>query len=132
MKVRNTTVKAFGSHRVRNILVLLVLVLTTSGWIFHNRLTKSLPEKDEVITQAPKTIQLWFAEEPELVLSSITLKGADDAKVALGKLRKAEDPKSVSAPVTGSVSPGTFTVEWKTSGKDGHVIRGKYSFTLKP
>jgi hypothetical protein len=129
---RKTKVKVFGSHRFYRFLVLLVLVTTTSGWIFHNRLTKSTPEKDDVLTEAPQTIQLWFAEEPELVLSSVTLKSADNAKVALDKLRKAEDAKSVTAPITGPIRPGSFTVEWKTAGKDGHVIRGKYSFTLKP
>jgi len=113
-------------------LFLSVAGATAAGAILHNRLTKSAPEKDSVVSSAPAMIRLWFAEPPEPALSGITLLRPDSTKVTLEKLKKTDDPLSVSAALAAPLAPGSYTVEWKASGKDGHVIRGKYQFTFKP
>jgi len=116
------------------VVVLLALTFATGGWggAAHNRLTKSAPETDAVLTAAPDQVRLWFAEKPSVPLSSITLAGPGDAKVPLGKVRATDDPLSIAAAITGALPPGTYTVSWKTSGDDGHVIRGTFRFTFRP
>ena len=110
---------------------LALLVAATAGFgVFHNKLVKSTPAKDAVVA-APKEIRLWFAEKAEPGLSSITVIGTDSSKVATGKVKATDDPLSIAVDVTGPMKPGGYVVRWRTSGTDGHVIRGSYPFTVK-
>lgn len=119
------------SRRPLQVLVLAALVAGLTGFgSFHNRLVKSSPADKATVSPAPKEIRLWFAEKPEPALTSITLVAADSSTVATSKVRKTDDPLSVAVDVTGAMKPGGYTVRWRTSGDDGHVIRGSYRFTV--
>ena len=110
---------------------LTALVAGTAGFgFFHNKLVKSTPAKDAVVA-APKEIRLWFAEKAEPGLSSITVIGTDSSKVATGKVKATDDPLSIAVDVTGPMKPGGYVVRWRTSGTDGHVIRGSFPFAVK-
>jgi methionine-rich copper-binding protein CopC len=39
--------------------------------------------------------------------------------------------KTLMAAITGTMSGGTYTVNWQTAGKDGHVIKGDFTFSVK-
>ena len=41
------------------------------------------------------------------------------------------DTLAIVAPVTGALKAGEYSVSWKTAGKDGHAVRGKYKFSVK-
>lgn len=98
----------------------------------HNRLTASLPAADSTVTKAPAAIRLWFAERPEPALSRIALEGPGGKAVRLGKVEKTDDPLSIRAAVLDAMGPGSYTVKWRASGKDGHVISGSFTFLLQP
>ena len=111
-------------------LTLLALGSAGFGWL-HNRLLKSEPARDATVA-APTVIRLWFAEQAEPGLSSITVVGADSSRVATGKVRNLKgDSLALEAEVTGAMKPGTYQVRWRTSGADGHVIRGSYPFRVQ-
>jgi methionine-rich copper-binding protein CopC len=40
--------------------------------------------------------------------------------------------KTLTAPVTGPLKPGTYTVRWNVLSVDGHKTNGTYTFTVKP
>ncbi|MCR4376028.1 MAG: copper resistance protein CopC [Acidobacteria bacterium] len=112
--------------------VLLLTGLTLSA--FHFRVEKTMPAEGATITVAPKQIQIWFSEAPTMVVSSITVTGPS-GKVELGNLapgRNGDGPdNSVVADVKGALSPGKYTVSWRASGRDGHMLTGTFEFTLK-
>ena len=113
--------------------IALALLLGISGpaaAMFHIHLDKSAPAKNQELTEPPKEVRLWFSEKPEVRLSTITLQGADSAKVVLSKPSPTDDAHSVVSKVTGAMGPGTYLVKWKTAGKDGHAIRGSYTFSI--
>lgn len=97
---------------------------------FHNKLEKSAPAAEEKLGAAPREIRLWFHEKPEAALTTIAVVGTDSTRVATGKVRATDDPLSVAAEVTGPMAPGGYVVRWKTSGKDGHIIKGSYRFRV--
>lgn len=105
------------------------LAFGTAAAPLHNRLKKSTPKADQVLMEAPAAIRLWFEEKPELAFSRIALVGPAGAK-PLGKVRSTDDPLSVAADLKASLPAGAYTVEWRTAGKDGHVIKGSFQFTL--
>ncbi len=100
-----------------------------AAW-FHPRLIKSSPGKEQQVTTSPTEIRLWFSERIEPTLSTIALQGADSAKVELSKVRKTDDPASIAADVAVSVTPGSYRVSWKTAGRDGHPVRGSFTFSV--
>ena len=109
-----------------------LLVAALPAMALHNHLTKSVPEADDVLDHAPTTVRLWFSERPTPAFSSITVTDAAETKVPVSKMRATDDTLSVIADVQQPLSPGKYQVAWRTAGKDGHAVRGKFSFTVKP
>jgi methionine-rich copper-binding protein CopC len=46
-------------------------------------------------------------------------------------VRGAESEAPVTAPVTGTLAPGAYSVDWRTMAADGHVVRGTIRFTVR-
>ncbi len=103
------------------------LLLTGS---MHTHLTKAEPAVDGTVAAAPKQIRLWFNEAPEVALSAATIVSADNAPVGTVKMAATDDSLSVAGPISATLKPGTYTVVWRTGSKDGHAVRGKYTFTF--
>lgn len=120
-------------RRFLRVAVPLLVLAAVSAWTTdarHNRLTKSLPAADSTVT-APAEIQLWFSERPVPRLSAIVLQAADSSRIALGAVRATDDPLSIVATVEAPLSPGQYAVTWRTSSADGHVVRGRYLFSVR-
>ena len=98
----------------------------------HTHLVKAEPGVDSTVVAAPKQIRLWFNEAPEAALSAATLLKADNSPVATVKMAQTDDSLSVSGTVPVALEPGTYQVLWRTGSKDGHPVRGKYTFKFDP
>lgn len=97
---------------------------------FHTELKSSSPGKDEILRTAPREIRLTFTARPEVTLSDIKVSTTAGAAVALGKAARGKDSLSIVAPIQGAMPDGAYTVSWRTAGKDGHVIRGRFGFSV--
>ena len=102
------------------------------AWALHTTLVKATPGIDATITTAPTELTLWFNERPDVSLSNIVLQGPDSTKVETGSTKAHTDTLALTALVRGPMKPGKYTVLYRTAGSDGHVMRGKYQFTLQP
>ena len=118
-------------------LPLLVLVLTTAAGAAlsaHLKVHKTMPATGGVMAAAPKQIQVWFTEPPTLAVSAIVLEGASGkvelGKLALGRINNETD-KSIVCDIVGTLAPGKYTVSWRTSGADGHMLTGSFEFAVK-
>lgn len=98
----------------------------------HTHLVKAEPGIDSTVTVAPKQVRLWFSEAPEAALSGATIVKADNSPVATIKLAATDDPVSVAGTIPVALEPGSYNVLWRTGSKDGHAVRGKYSFKFDP
>lgn len=98
----------------------------------HTHLVKAEPGVDSTVVAAPKQIRLWFNEAPEVALSGATLLKADNSPVATVKMAATDDPLSVAGNIPVALEPGTYQVLWRTGSKDGHAVRGKYTFKFDP
>ena len=119
--------------RAASAVALAIGLLATSAWSapFHLHLLKSSPPANATVASAPDSIRLSFSQTPELKVTTVTVKGPGSASVALAPLASA-DSATVVAGVKGKMSPGTYTVVWRTMAKDGHVARGTFAFTVAP
>ncbi len=96
----------------------------------HFALSKSTPEA-ETSVRAPAEIRLWFTQEPQEGTASIRLMQGEDSGVDVGEVRQAaDDPKSFSVGIDGTLAAGDYTVSWRGMGADGHVVRDSFAFTV--
>lgn len=95
----------------------------------HLTLTRSAPSAGSTLETFPARLQLWFSEEPLLLLTGITLTGPSGA-VKLGAPRAASE-QSLVVSVETALEPGAYRIAWKTAGDDGHVVRGTVDFSMK-
>jgi hypothetical protein len=97
----------------------------------HLRLVKSTPAKDSVLAEAPTHVMLWFSQEPQTRLSSITLTGPAGT-VALGAVTQCPTEKTlIFAKIDAPMPAGAYTIAWRTASSDGHVIRGEIPFRVR-
>lgn len=121
------TGSSITSRRAWAALAALLLAVPTSASA-HGGLKNSIPARDEVVTQPVREVRLEFTEKPEMAFTTIRITGPAGAVVGLG-------PSSLSGntlvvPLQAALSPGRFTVAWKTAGRDGHPVTGQFSFSV--
>ncbi len=119
-----------ANTKVASTALVVLSVSALSATVFHNHLTKSAPAADEVVAKAPSQVRLWFSERPEVAFSSVTLQGADSAKIPVAKMHPTDDTLSVASDLVAPLKDGKYSVTWRTASKDGHAVKGKYNFTV--
>ena len=107
-------------------LALLLCAAPASG---HSLLLESSPPMNGTVTSAPNELSLRFNNRIEKRLSRLRLVNergeAHDLPVA------SDGPADrLSAPLAAS-EPGRYRVEWQVLSTDGHVVGGRFSFTVK-
>jgi putative copper export protein/methionine-rich copper-binding protein CopC len=108
-------------------LVLLMPALAAA----HQRLLGTEPARDSVVTTVPRELRLSFDEPVEVAFTRIDLAGPDGNAVALGTPRLHADSATVLVvPIEGRLQPGAYSVQWASSSRDGHPVRGEYGFTI--
>lgn len=117
--------------RLRHLVLAALLLALPATAHAHGRLKSSNPASGARLSQVPRQLRLDFTEDPALTFSSIRLLAPDGREVELGSVGYAADSRrSLVAPVSAVLSPGTYTVMWQIAGDDGHPVRGRYQFTL--
>ncbi|TCU14834.1 copper homeostasis periplasmic binding protein CopC [Rhizobium sullae] len=116
---------------IRLIAPFLLLGLTFSGQaLAHARLVQATPEADSTVARPPTEIRLRFSEPIEARFSGIDLSGPDGAKITTGET--AVQDNDMVAPVSGSLSPGVYQVDWHVLSADGHKLKSNFTFEVRP
>src|ERR1700742_3354028 len=86
------------------------------------------PVDNAALAQGPQTVSATFNEKLQPQFAAMTVVGPD------GNLWSSGDPKVDGAIVTVGVRPlgpaGTYTVNYRVTSADGHVVSGSWSFRL--
>ena len=101
----------------------------------HARLVKAIPELGSVLRAVPPTVRLWFNEELEPSLSSVTVWGPRGVTTVAGTGGVDLYDLTRRSMVT-TVRPlraGVYTVRWRAGAVDDlAVTQGSYQFTVRP
>ena len=118
-----------------------MLKMKTVGWCLvlvvasvvmaaaHMAVQKTMPEADAVLSESPHHIQMWFTQSPDPAISRLTLE-ATSGEVVIGET-EVQDDRSLTAMLPSELGAGTYTVNWRTAGDDGHTQRGDFAFTVR-
>jgi copper resistance protein C len=101
-------------------------VLSAATALAHGTLLSSIPANGATVS-TPKSLSLTFTAELRLV--TVRLVGADiDEALAVDK--DAAPAKTFEVPLPATVAPGTYKVNWRAAGDDGHIMSGSFAFTV--
>jgi methionine-rich copper-binding protein CopC len=116
----------------RCLTLLLLSSLITPVTVFaHAIMVRSTPEKDAVVTEAPKQVDVWFNDKvgsEHKALAVIDDKGnrLDNEDVT----QETFDGSHLYSTLKPLV-PGVYTVRYRVVSADTHIVTGKYQFTVK-
>lgn len=115
-----------------NVVILLLLIfLPTTDVFAHAKLEKSSPQKDEILNQAPKTVELFYSVAIQSSgVNSVIVTDENGKRVDKNNLTVSEDGKKLAAEL-GELGPGIYKVDWRVISTDDHTIRGEFSFSVK-
>ncbi|MCU0625035.1 MAG: copper resistance protein CopC/CopD [Gemmatimonadaceae bacterium] len=109
-----------------------LLVAAASRLEAHDRLRASSPRDGDTVAVAPSSIRLVFAARVDPTSAHVTL--VDGARRAVPLAVATAHPDSgavLVATVPGDVAPGTWRVEWRIAGRDGHPVTGTVRFMVE-
>src|SRR5690625_3369201 len=108
------------------IITLLILIMSSNTVYAHTSMTLSSPKDGEVVNEEVYEIVLEFNTRIE---TTSTIKVFDETETEVALNTQVNDDVMIG----GFMSPltnGTYTVEWKIIGADGHPMQGTYSFIV--
>lgn len=130
-------VRAAGNATVRILATVLLAVLMTgsglvsnvgaSAWA-HTVVVSTDPAADTTLATGPARVSATFNEDLQTTFAAMTVVGPD------GNLWSSGDPEVRGA--TAGVAlrplgpPGRYTVNYRVTSADGHVVSGSWSFTV--
>jgi putative copper export protein/methionine-rich copper-binding protein CopC len=108
----------------------LLFLAPAVGWA-HQALRSSDPAANAELIEAPRELRLSFVEPVRLPLTSVSLRGPGGEAVGIASPRVPEDSdRELIVEVTAALSPGPYTVSWRTTGADGHPVQGEFMFVV--
>jgi copper transport protein len=105
-------------------------VLITPALLFaHARLVRSSPAINARLSEPPASVSLWFSERPELRFTSIELVDSAGTVIPHGPIALI-DGMGVAAPIGATLTPGRYSIAWRTAASDGHGTSGRFAFVV--
>jgi copper resistance protein C len=104
---------------------LLLLLAGAAPTLAHAELVSSNPGAGSTVTDV-RTVTLKFSEALSADESSFKLVGPDGTTIGTGTV---VSPRTMKLDGV-SIGPGMYTVKWTSAATDGHIERGKFTFTV--
>ena len=118
------------ASRVATIVTILLAFTAVAAWA-HARLVRSDPPKDARLAWQPAMIHLEFSEAVAAATSRVDLVAPDSQRLPLVvRGDSAGNRRILVAEVPPLPSSGSYRVEWRLIGPDGHAMTGNYSFSV--
>jgi methionine-rich copper-binding protein CopC len=97
----------------------------------HAVLVRSSPSSRATLQQPPDRVSLWFNERLERAYSAVSVWDQRDTRVDLGDAAvDPADPRRLDVSLT-PLKPGTYGVRYRVLSVDGHVVEGRFQFTVR-
>ncbi|MGG4341773.1 copper resistance CopC family protein [Paenibacillus lautus] len=107
--------------------LLLILVFPTATWA-HSKLETSTPAADAKLTESVQEVSLSFNENIDENLSTLKIKNAQGESVEVAEVKINQN--TMQGTLAAPLPSGSYTVEWKIVGGDGHPVDGTYAFEV--
>ena len=101
-------------------------ILATSAFA-HSRVDSTTPENGAVIAEAPVEISFDFAADIRLTRVVMTYEDHPAVRLDLGAQTSFGQVFTLPLKAMGA---GSYNIEWRGLGEDGHAMQGNFMFTV--
>lgn len=106
------------------------LLLACAPALAHANLIEATPPQGGRLHAPPERVELRFSEPVDAGFDPVVVRDADGARVDEGDGRvDPEDARVVLANLE-ELPEGSYTVRWRVTSIDGHVVDGRYRFAV--
>jgi copper transport protein len=106
------------------------LLLACAPALAHANLVEASPPRGSEVSKPPERVELRFSEPVDAEFDPVVVRAAGGARVDAHDARvDPEDARVVLADLK-SVPKGSYTVKWRVTSIDGHVVEGRYDFAM--
>ena len=112
----------------RRLLLSIALLAASFGAGAHTALTGAKPADGATLESSPAAIEITFEHAVQMTSISVVADKAEERKLTF-------TPTASSTVFTvdkPALTNGHNEVHWKALSKDGHVVTGKLTYTIKP
>lgn len=95
----------------------------------HFELRSSVPMADSTVAP-PTSVILTFTQKPQDGATQIRVMKGENRVPSGDVTQNAEDDKQHSISFERPLSPGAYTVMWRSMAADGHAVGGEFGFTV--
>jgi methionine-rich copper-binding protein CopC len=113
---------------MKQIILALMLGIWANTAVAHSPLKATTPSDGSVISVAPTEVSLGF--KGKIRLTRVSVSKSDQTKIDLDLSSGKGFVSDYTIPFQ-SMGNGTYLIEWRGLGDDGHALTGKFSFTVK-
>jgi methionine-rich copper-binding protein CopC len=121
-----------GSRRLLTLLWLSAawLLLSCVPVLAHARLVQELPADGATLAESPDRVELRFSEPVDAEFSPLEVHNSEGERVDEDNARI--DPADARVLIVDlkELSEGSYTVAWRVTSIDGHVVEGRYGFAV--
>lgn len=97
----------------------------------HAQFVSAEPARGAELQQAPEQVRIRFSEPVEAEFSPIEVSNSQGERVDQDNARiDPEDARVVVEDLNSDLPEGTYTVEWRVTSLDGHVIDDTFKFNV--
>ena len=94
----------------------------------HSPLEGTIPANEAILSELPAEVLMDF--KGDIRLTRVTLSHDGSRAINLDLAGQKTFTQEFALPME-DMGPGTYVVEWRGLGADGHALNGKFSFTVK-
>jgi copper transport protein len=106
------------------------LVLACAPALAHANLVEASPPQGGEVSKPPERIELRFNEPVDAEFDPVVVRAAGGARVDTHEAHvDPEDARVVLADLE-KLPEGSYTVKWRVTSIDGHVVEGRYHFAV--
>ena len=121
-----------GSRRLMALLWLSVvwLLLLCVPALAHARLVQEEPAEGAALAESPDQVELRFSEPVDAEFSPLEVRDSEGERVDKDNARVDPDDARVLIVDLKEMLEGSYTVQWRVTSIDGHVVEGRYEFAV--
>ncbi len=117
---------------------LVALLWLSAGWLLlscvpalaHARLVQEEPADGAALAESPDRVELRFSEPVDAEFSPLEVYNSEGERVDEDNARINPADARVLIVDLEELSEGSYTVEWRVTSIDGHVVEGRYEFAV--
>jgi methionine-rich copper-binding protein CopC len=106
------------------------LLLSCVPALAHARLVQEEPADGATLAESPNRVKLRFSEPVDAEFSPLEVRNSEGDRVDEDNARVDPDDARVLVVDLEELSEDSYTVEWRVTSIDGHVVEGRYGFAV--